>query len=213
LCRLESRDPDPLPPPSRRGSYPSKSSPRQQPYRITAAFAFLPFTPPEGVAPPVTPVSERPGQRRLKARSTPRPFSTDESVATHRRCRQCLARSFHGLCSPPRSALVRSAHSCEWGSYTLPRRLVGAWPPRCDESPPGLAAKSLLVFPALALLPPKKQLAKIGVTRSLSGPARLRRLAPALTSMGFLTSKIAPRSEPSVSARTVSYTHLRAHET
>jgi hypothetical protein len=101
-CRLKSRYLDTFPPSSRRVSYPPKSFPRQQPFRITAAVAFLPLTPPKGVAPPVTPVSRCPSQCRLETSSTSRPFSTDESVATHRRFRRRAARSFHGLCSPPR---------------------------------------------------------------------------------------------------------------
>lgn len=112
------RDLDTRPLPSRRGSYPTKSFPRQQPYRITAAVAFLPFTPPEVMTPPVTPVAERPSQRRLETCSTSRRFSTDESVAACGRCRQHAARSFHGLCSPSRSAWsappdpsVRDPHS------------------------------------------------------------------------------------------------------
>lgn len=73
-----------------------------------------------------------------------------------------------------------------------------AGPPGSSELPPGPAAESLQVFPARFVLPPKKQPAALGVTRSLSGPVRLRDLAAAPTSMGFLTSKIAPRSASSV---------------
>lgn len=38
----------------------------------------------------------------LEDASTSRRFSIDESVATHRRFQQHIARSSHGLCSPPR---------------------------------------------------------------------------------------------------------------
>jgi hypothetical protein len=44
---------------SQRGSYPSKHSPRRQPYRITAAFAFLPLSSPTRVV--VLPKQSRPG--------------------------------------------------------------------------------------------------------------------------------------------------------
>jgi hypothetical protein len=115
------RDLDTRPLPSRRGSYPTKSFPRQQPYRITAAVALLPFTPPEGMTPPVTPVAERPSQRRLETCSTSRRYSTDESVAACGRCRQHAARSFHGLGSPSRSVLVRSARPFGRGSSQRPK--------------------------------------------------------------------------------------------
>lgn len=61
---------------------------------------------------------ERAAARRdhLAERPTSRPFSTDESVVSLRRCRRGATRSFHGLWSPPRSLDARS-------EPTLPRRV------------------------------------------------------------------------------------------
>jgi len=60
-------------------------------------------------------VSASPGPSPLagvgsgSGRSAPGPFSTDESVTFHHRCRLRNALSFHGLRSPPRSPSIRSS--------------------------------------------------------------------------------------------------------
>jgi len=52
-----------------------------------------------------TEVSRADSSRR-RERPTTRPCSVDESVVSHHRCRRFDTRSFHGLCSPPRSTRV-----------------------------------------------------------------------------------------------------------
>jgi hypothetical protein len=81
----------------RRVSHPSKNPPRLQPYRVTTALAFLPLpnrrptgAPVHRSGPPHRPFD--PPRALLRAKGVagqpaPRPCSTDESVASHPRCR------------------------------------------------------------------------------------------------------------------------------
>jgi hypothetical protein len=62
--------------------------------------------------------------RDLAKRPTAGPCSADESVVSSRRCRRCDTRSFHGLCSPPRS--TRRPHQ--------PDRMPGSGKRRAAEA-------------------------------------------------------------------------------
>jgi hypothetical protein len=76
----------------------------------------------------------REGSSKSAKRPTTRPCSAYESVVSRRRCQRDDTRSFHGLCSPPRSFNSRSSPTMP--SRRLPppnrgpRRLPGRWPTR-----------------------------------------------------------------------------------
>jgi hypothetical protein len=86
---------------------------------------------------------------RRRERPTSRPCSADESVVSLRRCQRRDTRSFHGLCSPPRSLSLRTSPSmpCPGGAQRTrgprrPRRTTGVyagarrWNPSGDCPPP-----------------------------------------------------------------------------
>jgi len=169
----------------------------------TASLRPLPscrWLPLEGVTPPATPVAECLSQRRLETRSTPRLCSTDESVAPHHRFRRWTPVPSMGF-DPLRGPTWSAPHDPAVAVAPPAEADRAAWPPGHSELLSGSAAESLWAFPFHCESLPRERRAAVGVARSLSGPERLRGVRAALTSVGFSTSKIAPRSASSVGYR------------
>jgi hypothetical protein len=76
----------------------------------------------------------REGSSKSAKRPTSRPCSANESVVSCRRCQRNDTRSFHGLCSPPRSLKSRSSPAMPNRRLPPPnrgpRKLPGRWPTR-----------------------------------------------------------------------------------
>ena len=173
--------------------------PRLQHPNDIASVAPLPCQPLPGGA-----LAKAPGgAARLRGLAPPA-----ESVATHRRCRRRVARSFHGLCSPSRfrqslapSRLLRYARArglsrrpSSWWRFTTTRPLASLLPfvrasgePKTRTREESVREDCRCAAPGSAC-PMSQELSE--ECPCFAGHAG----TPRLTSMGFSTSKIVPRN-------------------
>jgi hypothetical protein len=79
-------------------------------------------------------------RRNLTEQPTSRLCSADESVVTSCRCQRPVTRSFHGLCSPPRSRSLRSSLAMPDQKAPGPSRSPGS---ECPGRPPWRQAAAL----------------------------------------------------------------------